>query len=73
MSDASAQEGFQLFITENIADNTLAIALNESLNSSGDIINIKTSEDLNKLFFDKDYLNTYSQIVMILDQSQYEI
>ena len=68
MSDASAQEGSKLFIAENIADNSLAIALNESLNSSGDIINIKTSEDLNKLFFDQDYLNTYSQIIMILNQ-----
>lgn len=57
-----------LFIAENIVDNSLAVAINESLNSQGDIVDLKVSEDLNDLFLEENYLNTYSRIIMILNQ-----
>ena len=62
------QEGSTLFITENITDNNLATALNQSLNSTGDIIDIRNSDDLNDIFLEQNYLNTYSRIIMILNQ-----
>ncbi len=57
-----------LFIAENVVDNSLAIAINQSLNSQGDIIDIRISEDLNNLFLDQNYLNMYSRIIMILNR-----
>ena len=68
ISGVPAQEESILFIAENSADNDLATALNQSLNSTADLIDIRTSEDLNSLFFDQNYLHTYSRIVMILNQ-----
>ncbi len=68
ISGVPIQEESTLFITENTADNTLAAALQQNLNSTGDIIDIRTSEDLNDIFFDQNYLNTYSRIIMILNQ-----
>lgn len=62
------QDRSTLFIAENLIDNSLAMALNQSLNSQGDIIDIRISEDLNDLFLDGNYLNTYSRIIMILNQ-----
>jgi len=67
-SGGSIQKGETLFLVENNADNALATALNRSLNSNGEIFDIQTSEDLNGLFFDQNFLNTYSQIIMILNQ-----
>ena len=57
-----------LFITENIIEYSLVMDINESLNSQGDLIDIKVSEDLNDLFLNGDYLNTYSRIIMVLNQ-----
>ncbi|UCG03993.1 MAG: helix-turn-helix transcriptional regulator [Candidatus Heimdallarchaeota archaeon] len=62
------QDRSTLFITENIDDNSLAIALNESLRSHGDIMDIRASENLNDLFLNEKLLDTYSQIIMILNQ-----
>jgi len=61
------QDGTTLFITENIVEYSLAMDINESLNSQGDSIDIRVSEDLNDLFLNGDYLNMYSRIVMILN------
>jgi predicted transcriptional regulator len=61
------QDRTTLFITENMVDNSLAIAINESMNSQGDLIDISVSEDLNDLFLNGNYLNTYSRIIMILN------
>lgn len=61
------QDKTTLFITENIVDNSLAIAINESLDSKGDLVDIKVSDDLNDLFLNRNYLNTYSRIIMILN------
>lgn len=68
ISGVSIQEEPILFIAENSADYNLAAALNQSLSSTGDIIDIRTAEDLNILFFDQNYLKTYSRIIMILNQ-----
>ena len=64
----STHNGPTLFITENIVDYSLAMDINESVNSQGTLIDIKVSEDLNDLFLNGDYLNTYSRIIMILNQ-----
>ena len=61
------QDGTTLFITENIIEYSLAMDINESLNSQGNLIDISVSEDLNDLFLNGDYLNTYSRIIMILN------
>ncbi len=68
ISGVPIQEESTLFITENTADYNLAAALQQNLNSTGDIIDIRTSEDLNDIFLDQNYLSTYSRIIMILNQ-----
>ncbi|MHA2246401.1 MAG: hypothetical protein ACXADY_15785, partial [Candidatus Hodarchaeales archaeon] len=68
ISGVPIQRGLTLFLVENNADNDLATALNRSLNINGDIIDIQTSEDLNTLFFNQNYLDTYFRIIMILNQ-----
>ena len=55
-----------LFLTESFTDYELALDLNSSLNFNSDLIDIKTSEDLNILFSQEDYLLSYSIIVLIL-------
>lgn len=44
------------------------MTLNQSLNLTSNIVNIRTSDDLNNLFLGENYLDTYSYIIMILDQ-----
>lgn len=66
--NTSTQEDFMLFITESNADNSLMVALNHSLDANVDIIDIKTSEDLSRLFAEQNLFSSYSQIVMILNQ-----
>lgn len=61
------QDGKTLFITENVVEYSLAMNINESLNSQGDLVDIRISEDLNDLFLNGDYLNMYSRIIMILN------
>jgi predicted transcriptional regulator len=55
-----------LFLTESIADYELALDLNSSFNFNSDLIDIRTSEDLNILFLQEDYLQSYSTIILIL-------
>lgn len=68
VSGNSNQRELTLFLAESNSDYALATALNQSLNSNSELIDIQTSEDLNNLFFNQNYLNTYSQIIMILSK-----
>ena len=67
-SGTIVQDRATLFITENIVDLSLAVKISESLNSRGDFVDINVSEDLNDLFLNENFLNTYSCIIMILNQ-----
>jgi hypothetical protein len=65
---AIIQEDSVLFISEDIIDTTLITRIKNNLNSSGDVTDIKTSENLNDLFLQNKYLEKYSTIIMAVNQ-----
>lgn len=65
---ADIHDDSTLFIFEDAIDNSFIMALRNELNSSGDVTDIKTSENLNDLFFEHKYLERYSTIIMAASQ-----
>ncbi|MFX0174514.1 MAG: hypothetical protein ACFE9L_21765 [Candidatus Hodarchaeota archaeon] len=65
---ARVQEDSVLFISEDIIDTTLIARIKNNMNSSGDVTDIKTSENLNDLFLENKYLERYSTIIMAVNQ-----
>jgi predicted transcriptional regulator len=57
-----------LLIAENSADNELALALKNELNTSSQIIDIKPSDDLNSLFIEQEYIQKNSIIIMLTNR-----
>ncbi|MHA1974491.1 MAG: hypothetical protein ACTSW1_15945 [Candidatus Hodarchaeales archaeon] len=69
-SHASVTQGNDqkiLFITENVADNQLAMTIVQKGNFSYDIIDIKPMDDLN-VILEQDHMTNYQAIFLILNQ-----
>ncbi|MFX0084675.1 MAG: hypothetical protein ACFFAU_03295 [Candidatus Hodarchaeota archaeon] len=55
-----------LVLTESSTDSELGLYLNSSFNLTTELVDIKTSDNLNHLFSQEDYLHSYSSIILIL-------